>query len=331
MSRLHAPTLVACAILFAALAAAPHLVNPGLTFLIGLTMANAVFALSWNLLFRYAGLASFGHAMFYGIGAYCTAAFIFHNLPVPFLLVVVISVLLGGLVAFVVGLIVLPRASGIQLAVLTLALSQLVLLFVSYTNYLGRDDGLSGLRRPRMSLGPLVIDLSQPTAYYYFMLIACSLATAALLWFVSGRYGRTMLAMRIDPERAAFIGINVRHQRIAAFTIAGAVAALCGSLVAPWAQIVATDTLSWLNSAQPMLATLLGGAGSFWGPVIGAMALAILNYLTRTMAGLSELMVGGILILVVLVAPSGLYGLGQTLARRYRRRAARAASLRSGA
>ncbi len=305
----------------AALALAPLFVNRGLLFVIGLTMLQALFALSWNLLFRYAGLASFGHAMFYGIGAYCTAAVIYHQLAIPFLAAVLLSALVGGLTAFIVGLIVLPRATGIQLAVLTLALSQLALLFVSYSNFLGRDDGLSGLTRPRLNFGAFVVDLTPPTAYYYFILIVCAVATAALLWFVSGPRGRTLLAVRIDAERAAFLGIDVKRQRIAAFTLAGAVAALSGALVAPWAQIIATDTMSWLNSAQPMLATLLGGTASFWGPVIGAFALALITYSTRTLAGLSELTVGGILLVVVLLAPSGLYGLVQALSRHGRRAA----------
>lgn len=312
------PRLGAIALALAALALAPLFVNPGLLFVIGLTMLQAVFALSWNLLFRYAGLASFGHAMFYGIGAYCTAAIIFHHLPVPFLAAMLISAALGGLTAFVVGVIVLPRATGIQLAVLTLALSQLTLLFVSYSDFLGRDDGLSGLTRPRLEFGAFSINLTSPTNYYYFILVVCAVLTAALLWFVSGPRGRALLAVRIDADRAAFLGIDVRRQRIAAFTLAGAIAALAGSLAAPWTQIIATDTMSWLNSAQPMLATLLGGTGSFWGPVIGAFALAFISYFTRGLAGLSELTVGGILLVVVLVAPAGIYGLAQSVARRGR-------------
>jgi branched-chain amino acid transport system permease protein len=264
--------------------------------------------------------------MFYGIGAYCTAAIIFHHLPVPFLAAVLLSTILGGVAAFVVGVIVLPRTTGIQLAVLTLALSQLALLFVSYSTFLGRDDGLSGLTRPRLDFGAFSVDLTTPARYYTFVLVVCAAVTAALLWFVSGPRGRRLLAVRIDPERAAFLGIDVKRQRIAAFTIAGAIAALTGSLLAPWTQIIATDTMSWLTSAQPMLATLLGGAGSFWGPVIGAFALALITYFTRGLAGVSELTVGGILLVVVLVAPAGILGLvesigrhGRLLARRKRR------------
>ena len=303
------------AAVLAFLAWAPFGVNPGLVFLLGLAMLQAVFAVSWNLMFRYAGLASFGHAVFYGIGAYVVAAILFHRVAVPFLLSLALATAIGAIVAFIVALVVLRRAAGIQLAVLTLAFSQLVLLLVSYTDYLGRDDGLSGLMRPILDFGLFAIDLRPPTAFYYFILVSCSLVIAALLWFVSGRYGRILLAVRIDSERAAFLGVDVTRQRIFAFTLAGAVASFAGALAAPWTQIVSTDSMSWLNSAQPMLATLLGGAASFWGPVIGAFALTAVGYLTRTFAGLSELMVGGILLLVVMVAPSGIAGLTRALAR----------------
>lgn len=301
------------------LAGAPSAVNQGLLFLIGLAMIQAVFALSWNLMFRYAGLASFGHAMFYGLGGYTVAAIMFHGLPVPFLLAIVLAVVVGAVAAFVVALIVLQRAAGIQLAVLTLALSQLVLLFISYSDFLGRDDGLSGLARPVIDLGLFVLDLRSPSAFYYFILVSCGLVTAGLLWFVSGRGGRALLAVRIDGERAAFLGIDVWRKRVFAFTLAGAVGSFAGALSAPWAQIISTDSMSWLNSAQPMLATLLGGTGSFWGPVIGAFGLILLSYFTRTFVGVSEIMVGGVLLVIILVAPSGITGLVRTVARRFGR------------
>lgn len=313
--------LPAIILFVAVLAAAPFVVNQGLLFLIGLAMIQAVFALSWNLMFRYAGLASFGHAMFYGMGGYTVAAIMFHGLPVPFLLAIVLAVVVGAIAAFVVALIVLQRAAGIQLAVLTLALSQLVLLFVSYSDFLGRDDGLSGLVRPVIDLRLFALDLRPPTAFYYFILVSCGLVTAGLLWFVSGRGGRSLLAVRIDGERAAFLGIDVWRKRVFAFTLAGAVGSFAGALSAPWAQIISTDSMSWLNSAQPMLATLLGGAGSFWGPVIGAFGLILLNYFTRTFVGLSEVMVGGILLVIILLAPSGISGLVQTIGRRFGRSA----------
>jgi branched-chain amino acid transport system permease protein len=237
---------------------APYWVNQGLLFLLGLALIEALFALSWNLMFSYAGLASFGHAAFYGIGAYTVAAFLFHGIKIPFLLVLVIAVAVGAASSFLVAIVVLRRASGIQLAVLTLALSQLLVLGIGYTTFLGRDDGLSGLRPPKMDFGLFNVDMASRVSAYYFILVVC--------------------------------------------------AALAGGLAAPWAQIVAPDSVQWLHSAQPMLATLLGGAGFFWGPVLGVFGLMAINYATRTYVGLLEIMVGSVLLVIVMVAPSGLLG-----------------------
>jgi branched-chain amino acid transport system permease protein len=287
---------------------APYWVNQGLLFLLGLALIEALFALSWNLMFSYAGLASFGHAAFYGIGAYTVAAFLFHGIKIPFLLVLVIAVAVGAASSFLVAIVVLRRASGIQLAVLTLALSQLLVLGIGYTTFLGRDDGLSGLRPPKMDFGLFNVDMASRVSAYYFILVVCAAAGGGLWWLASGRRGRALQAVRIDPQRAAFVGIDVWRQRVFAFTVAGACAALAGGLAAPWAQIVAPDSVQWLHSAQPMLATLLGGAGFFWGPVLGVFGLMAINYATRTYVGLLEIMVGSVLLVIVMVAPSGLLG-----------------------
>ena len=105
-------------------------------------------------------------------------------------------------------------------------------------------------------------------------------------------------------------------------TVSGAVAAICGGLSAPWVQIVTPDLAHWLHSAQPMLNTLLGGSGLFWGPVIGAFVYALINYSTRTLAGASEIVIGGILIAIILAAPAGIAGTLIAVKRRLGRHAA---------
>lgn len=168
--------LIAGILIMAFLLGAPYWVNQGLLFLVGLALIEALFALSWNLMFSYAGLASFGHAAFYGIGAYTVAAFPFHGIKIPFLLVLLIAVVLGAVSSFLVAIVVLRRASGIQLAVLTLALSQLLVLCIGYTNFLGRDDGLSGLRPPNIEFGLFNVDMASRVAAYYFILVVCTAA-----------------------------------------------------------------------------------------------------------------------------------------------------------
>ena len=119
--------------------------------------------------------------------------------------------------------------------------------------------------------------------------------------------------IREDAERAAFLGTNVARYRMLAFVVSGAVAAFAGALYAPWTRIVTLDEVHWLHSLQPMLYTLLGGVGSFWGPAIGAALFAAIAYLTRTYSGLYEVIVGGTLILIILVAPSGVVGMYRKL------------------
>jgi branched-chain amino acid transport system permease protein len=233
---------------------------------------------------------------------------------VPFPLLLIGSLLLGAAAAAIVGFIALRRTSGIALGILTLSLGEILRRVINYTDVLGSDDGLSGVPRPKLDLGLLAIDLSSERAYFWFLCIACGAAALALWALAVSRFGRTMVTARQDPSRAEFLGINVARVRLTAFVISGAVATLAGGLHVPWAQIVTPDTVSYLHSTQPMLNTLLGGSGFFWGPAVGAAFFSALGYATRTLAGLSELISGLVLLVVVLAAPGGILGLGRQLA-----------------
>lgn len=313
MKRLIAWGLVGLFVIFAT---APFTVHAGLVFIAGIAMTEIIFALSWNMLFSYAGLASFGHAAFFGVGAYTAAVFLKYDYGLHFMLVIALGTFLGGVASFIVAIIVLRRASGIQLAILTLALSQLVVTLIGYSTYLGRDEGIPSIERPVMEFGLFQIDMSNQIQGYYFIFFMSLLALVLMWLLLHGYVGRRMKAVAIDPERAAFVGVDVWRVRVLAFTIGGAFAAFAGCLVVPWAQIVTPDLVMWLHSAQPMLATLLGGAGYFWGPIVGVLVLSAVNYATRTFAGLSEVLVGGILLIVVLMAPQGIMGFLRQLVER---------------
>ena len=306
MNRL---ALFAVAGLFVAFAAAPLVVNSGLLFIAGIVLTEILFALSWNMLFSYAGLASFGHAVFFGVGAYTAAIFLKYDYGLNFMLVIGLGTFLGGAAAFVVAMIVLRRTSGVTLAILTLALSQLMVTVIGYSGYLGRDDGIPSIPRPVVQLVVFAVDMRDQIQAYYFILIMTVLAIVLMWLLLNGYLGRRMKAMRLDPERAAFLGVDIWRLRVFAFTISGSFAAFAGCLMVPWAQIVTPATVSWLHSAQPMLATLLGGAASFWGPFVGVIVMSAVGYLTRTYAGLSELLIGTCLLIVVLLAPQGILGL----------------------
>ncbi|MBP2316606.1 branched-chain amino acid ABC transporter permease [Azospirillum soli] len=308
-ARLAVPT--AAVLLLVSL---PLWANSGVVFLAGVTMTSAVFALSWNLLFGYTGLASFGSAGFFSIGAYVSAVLLREGYGSLFLLVVVLAGLVGAAVSWLVGCVALRRSKGIHLAILTLALAELLRITLSHTRWLGSEDGLPNIPRPTLPFGFVSVDLAAGNNYYWFLCAACGVLTAALWWIAHGRFGRVLRSIRQDPERAAFIGIDVHACRLGAFTLSGGFGAAVGALYAPWSQIVTPDLGSMMHSTQPILFTLIGGATSFWGPMIGAAAFAVIDFGTRTLVGMSEIVTGSILLAIVLFAPHGLAGAWRRLA-----------------
>ncbi|MBX3597714.1 MAG: branched-chain amino acid ABC transporter permease [Rhizobiaceae bacterium] len=305
---------IACAFAFITL---PYWANQGVMFLAGLALIEIIFALAWNLLFGFTGLASFGHAAFFAIGAYLTGYVLKAAIGIPFLLLILASGLAGAVVAAITGLVLLRRTTGIHLAIFTLALAEVLRLFIGYSTALGREDGLASIPRPVLELGFTTIQITSGNAYYWFICVM-ALVLGGLLWVIChGPFGRVLVSIRQDPERTAFMGVNVRGYRLTAFILSGGFSATAGSLYAPWAQIVTPETGHWIHSTQPMLAALLGGAHSFWGPVIGTLVFSVINYLTRNLIGLSEVVIGVVLLVIVLAAPNGIVGLIKMIRRRF--------------
>lgn len=225
-----------------------------------------------------------------------------------FLLLIVLATLAGGVVAFAIGFVALRRSTGIFLAILTLALAELLRITLAKIHWLGAEDGIPSIVRPTFSIGFATVDLSRGNSYYWFVCIACALLVGLTWWIAHGRFGRTLRTIRLDVERAAFMGVDTHRYRLVAFTISGAIAACAGALFAPWAQIVTPDIGNMMRSTQPILFTLLGGASSFWGPLIGAFLFSAIEFSTRTLVGIQEIITGGILLAVVLMFPTGVAG-----------------------
>lgn len=312
----------------ALLASLPLWLSPGALYVVGTVLIQVVFALSWNVLFGYTGLVSFGHAGFFAIGAYLAALVLTNLSGMPFLGLLAAAVLAGAATAWFVGVLALRRMTGVFLAVLTVALAEALRLVIGFSAFLGREDGITNIPRPQLGLFGASIDISSAHGYYWFLLAMTVLVTGVLWWVLHGPFGRTLQTIRQDAERAAFMGTDVAGYRLAAFVLSGAVAALAGAMYAPWARIVTVEEVHWLSSAQPMLNTLLGGVGSFWGPVVGAGLFAAVTYSTRTLVGLSELIVGSSLLAIILLAPNGAVGIWRQLEQRigWRRRPTEAVS-----
>jgi len=286
----------------------PSVLNRGLVFIAGMIWINAVFGLSFNLLFGLSGVLSFGQAMFFAAGAYASAVFT-QQLGIPFLLALLLSAMVGALLSGLVGVVALRRSEGVYFAILTLSFAELLHLLVANTSFLGRNDGLSGLARPQIALGPWQLDLSVGDHFYYFIVLVCGLLIALIRWVIDTPFGRALQAVKQDPERAEFLGISVRRHRLVIFILAGATTAAAGALVAPWAQIVTPELGHWSNSTNPILYTLLGGSAYFWGPVLGALVLSAVFYVTRTLVGMSDMVTGLLLLVVVVALPGGILGL----------------------
>jgi len=307
------------ALLIAAIVSVPVWASSAITFLVGLAMIEALFALCWFFLFQYAGVVSFGHAAFFAIGAYGVGYMLKTLHWMPFLGALAVAAVIAGVIALIVGLVALRRASGIYLAILTMALAEIFHLLITSSTALGRDDGLPAIPRPTISLGLFEISLTSSVAYFYFILTVVALSGAVLWRIVHGPFGRSLRAVREDPVRSAFLGINVAGYQRRAFVISAVFASVAGGLYAPWTQIVTPEVTGMMHSVQPMLNTLLGGTASFFGPLLGASVFSYIEYGTRTMPGVAEAIVGSILLFIVLVSPEGLAGLLKSLERLIRR------------
>lgn len=284
----------------------PLWASGGTFFLMGILAIQIAFAVSFNMIFGLAGLVSFGHAAYFAIGAYAAAALLRDVPQVPFLLAILAAGVAGGVIGAAVGLVALRRASGIYFAILTLALGELIHVMIAKTTYLGREDGFTGIPRPTIDLVAFKLETSNPTLLYLITLavVVALMAGMAAIWY--GPLGRMVAAARQDRDRAAFLGIDVARLQLFIYILATAAAALAGGLYAAWTQLITPEIARWTYSAIPILFCLLGGAASFWGPMLGGIVFVGLEHATRTMIGLADLIVGGILLGIVLGAPGGL-------------------------
>jgi len=293
---------------FVAFLCVPLWADRGLIFLAGVMLVHSVFALSFNLIFGLSGMISFGHAAYFAIGAY-TCGLLLRTTDTPLFAALAAAGLAGGALAAAIGLVALRRTSGTYFAILTLAFAEMLHILIAKTPWFGREDGLTGIKRPVVELPGLPgVNLAQGENIYYFTLAVAVILVAGAWVLWHGALGRRLAALRQEPERAAFLGVDVHNHRLLVFALSGAGAGFAGGLYAPLAQLLTPDVAHWSFSALPILFCLLGGAALFWGPVVGVVVFLALEHATRTIVGLSELMIGAMLLLVVLGFPGGLAG-----------------------
>jgi branched-chain amino acid transport system permease protein len=303
----------AFAVMAACLAAAPLVVYPGFMMK---AMIFALFACAFNLIAGYGRLISFGHAMFLGAAGYVCghAAKVWGLTPE-------LSILAGTAAAALLGVVsgwLAIRRSGIYFAMVTLAFAQMIYFVALQAPFTGGEDGLQGI--PRGHLFGLV-DLSKPANLYAFVLVIFLGSFYFLLRLVSSPFGRILKAVSDHEPRAQSLGLETSHYKLAAFTISAALSGLAGSTKAIVSQIASLTDVHWSMSGEVLLMTFLGGAGTLFGPVVGALVVtAMQNYLAAL--GQWVMVIHGLIfVLCVLVFRRGIVGELGVLRQRLRRTA----------
>jgi branched-chain amino acid transport system permease protein len=271
-------------------------------------LTYGLFALGFNLLYGYTGLLSFGHAAYFGLGSYGTGIAL-AKLQLTSLWgalgIGVAAAALGGAVA---GFFCLRRR-GIYFAMLTLAFAQM-LYFVAFhlADWTGGDDGLRGIPRHPLGLLGTSVSIRSPLAFYGFAFVLVILAVAALKRILDSPFGAALQAIRENPERASACGYDVNRIKLLSFVFSASFAGLAGALEALRLTIVPVDSLYWSTSGQVVIMTLLGGAGTFFGPFVGAAAFLLLEERLSRVIEWWPIVVGAVFMTFVLFLPKGIWG-----------------------
>ncbi len=268
-------------------------------------------AMALNFLLGHTGVLSFGHAAYFGLGAYGAAMTLQYLAPSTGLAVLV-GLAAGTIAATVIGALIV-KLRGVYFAMVTIAFGQ-VFYFVAFrwNSVTGGDDGLSGWTRLPVHLGPLTLDIQgSDRAFYYYVLVLFAIATAIMALLLRSPFGRTLVAIRENERRARFLGIPVEQHVWLSFVVSGAFASLAGALFALLDNFTDPRALRWDLSGDFVIMAVLGGMRSFWGPLLGAGVFIVLQDFvsTRTQNWMS--FIGAVFVLVVLFVPRGILGYGR--------------------
>lgn len=296
---------------------APLLLPPYPLIVLGYALIFAIACLGLNLLLGHTGLVSFGHAAYFGTGAYA-GAFLYTLSPVTSLEVYLAAgVAASAALAAAFGFLCV-RGTKIHFTILTLAFAQLLYsLFITgiiFRPFGGLGKGLfllggGGLYIPRLTMGGSEVGPDAFIPALYYIIVGAFLVCLFLLWRIGhSPFGKALRAIRDNDTRAESIGIRVRQYRWYAFILSGVFTGLAGGLWGQMSRQVTPDQLHWLFSAELILATVLGGTGHFMGPVAGAFVYTALQELSSRFTLSRSLVMGVLLIAVVFACPTGVAG-----------------------
>ena len=272
-------------------------------------MVLGLAALALNFLLGYTGALSFGHAAYFGLGAYGVGMMIRYVVPSTGLGILV-GTLVGTIAAAIIGPLII-RLRGVYFAMVTIAFGQ-VFYFIAFrwNSVTGGDDGLIGWTRQPLNLGFTTIDiLHNSTAFYYLVLALFAAAMGVMAWILGSPFGRTLIAIRENERRARFLGIPVDTHIWISWVISCGFVSLAGALYALLNNFVDPRALYWTQSGDFVIMAVLGGMRSFWGPLIGAAIYVVLQDYLSSQTENWQSFIGLFFVLVVLFFPRGVLGM----------------------
>ena len=271
-------------------------------------------AMALDLLMGYTGLVSFGHAAFFGLGAYASAALLERGI-LSFWACLLFALLVVGLYALVVSFFSTARR-GIYFALLTLIFAEVVYTFFRYTQTFGGSDGIQGVAAPRL-VGDFAIDT--PLRNYYLVLVYLGLAYLACRVLVTSHFGRVLVAIRENEDRARFLGYDVQRYKMAVCMISALLTGVGGALYPGRSAFATPDLMLWTVSGEFIIMVMIGGLGTLAGPVVGGAFFVLLQEKVSSYVDWYFIVIGLVLIFIVLFMPRGLLGIRELLGgRRWR-------------
>jgi branched-chain amino acid transport system permease protein len=321
------PLLLACAVpIVVALALLPPFIGLYQTELLIYGLTFAIAALGFNLLLGSTGLLSFGHSAYFGTGAYAVA-FIVRDLGLHSMELCILGGLAATLVVSALFGYVCVRHTRIFFGILTLALSQVLWsLAFKFFWVTGGTDGIR-VARDKITLVAGLLDFKGAGAYqrfvysyYYYVLVLFLIAVAVMWVIVHSPFGKALQAIRDNETRAGFVGVPVRRYRWIAFVISGLFTGLAGILWVPLNGLTTPDILYWPFSGEIVFMTVLGGFRTFTGPIVGAIAFNYLKVYAVASSQYWQMVLGVVLVVLVMVLPTGIVGTLARMAGKLRRR-----------
>ena len=267
-------------------------------------------AMSLDLLMGYTGLVSFGHAAFYGLGAYATAVLLERGYT-SLWLCLAFAIVVVGIYASIVAYFATARR-GIYFALLTLIFAEVVYTFFRYTQTFGGSDGIQGLPEAHLFPGMPVESAVQK---YYLVLAYLVFAYLVCRTIVTSHFGRVLVAIRENEERARFLGYGVQRYKMAVCVISALLTGLGGAIYPMRSAFATPDLMLWTESGEFIISVMIGGLGTLVGPIIGGAFFTILRDKVSSYVDWYFIIIGAVLIVIVLFMPKGLLGLRRLFAR----------------